>query len=75
MTTDAPPDTIIPTAFPELARLAWNRDPSCPISGAEAFALYERNWRHVDKNHLTMEEADLIRRLTDAHGHGHFLGR
>jgi len=40
---------VIPARYPELRRLAWNRDPNRPLSGAEAFGLYEANWRHVDQ--------------------------
>ncbi|HVY15611.1 MAG TPA: hypothetical protein VHB27_10290 [Rhodopila sp.] len=66
-------DPVIPAAFPELARLAWNRDPSRPISSAEAFNLYELNWRHVDRTALTPEEQALIRALADRYGRGHLL--
>jgi len=34
-------------AWPTLRELAWNR-ASRFIPAAEALALYERNWRHVD---------------------------
>ena len=64
---------IVPAEFPELAMLVWNRDPARPISAADAFALYERNWRHVDKEHMTPAEADLVRELADAFGHGCIL--
>ena len=69
------PDTtsIVPARYPELARLAWNRDPARPIPGAEAFSLYERNWRHVDRATLGAEESALIRALTERFGGGHFL--
>ena len=40
---------IVPAEFPELALLVWNRDPTRAIPAEEAFALYERNWRHVDR--------------------------
>lgn len=69
------PDTtaIVPARYPELARLAWNRDPARPISGAEALSLYEANWRHVDAAALGAEEAALIRALAERYGGGHFL--
>lgn len=66
-------DTIIPAAWPELARLAWNRDTSRPIPGAEALELYERNWRHVDREALTHEERALIQALAERYGGGHLL--
>lgn len=69
------PDTelIVPARYPELARLAWNRDPARPIAGAEALSLYEANWRHVDRDALGEAETALIRALTERYGGGHFL--
>ena len=64
-------ELIVPNDFPELGMLAWNRDPARPIEPEEAFELYERNWRHVDAEHLTTEEAELIADLTQEFGHGH----
>lgn len=64
---------VLPTEFPELRRLVWNRDPALPIRASDAFALYERNWRHVDRENLTEREARLIRDLTEAFGHGQLL--
>lgn len=66
-------DTVIPAAFPELARLAWNRDPAVPIPGADALSLYEANWRHVVPAALTPEEAALIEALAERYGGGHLL--
>ncbi len=39
----------------------------------EVFALYERNWRFVDREHLTDEETRLIRELGDKYGYGFAL--
>jgi hypothetical protein len=64
---------VIPAAYPELSLLAWNRDPTKPISDEEAFSLYEANWRHVDRDALTGEERRLIDDLTARVGGGHFL--
>lgn len=64
---------IVPADFPELRLLAWNRDVTRPISPEDAFALYERNWRFVDKAHLTAEEEQLIQDLKNAFGGGHML--
>lgn len=66
-------DTIVPADFPELARLAWNRDPSRAISGEEALGLYEANWRHVEVASLSPEERALIDALAARYGGGHFL--
>lgn len=68
-----PPATIIPGEFPELALIAWNRDPMRPIPAAEAFALYEANWRHVDPARLTPPEAALVEALAHAFGPSEIL--
>ena len=60
---------IIPAEFPELNRLVWSRDPRRAIAAEEVFALYERNWRFVDRERLTDREARLIRELGKAYGH------
>lgn len=70
----APPDMIVPSQYPQLAGIVWNGDPSRPIAGKEAFALYERYWRFVDRDSLTPAERTLIRRLTEEYGAGRFLG-
>lgn len=55
--------------YPELKDLTWNRrDPLIPAR--EAFELYERNWRFVDREHLTDGERRLIERLKDEYGNG-----
>jgi hypothetical protein len=66
-------DIVIPARYPELARLAWNRDPSRPITGAEALGLYEANWRHVEVASLSTQERALIKRLADRFGGGLLL--
>ncbi len=64
---------IVPADFPELKALVWNRDPAREISASEAFALYERNWRFVDRNRLSDSETHLIEELAHAFGHGRLL--
>ncbi len=66
-------DTVVPARYPELARLAWNRDQSRAISGEEALGLYEANWRHVDVAALSPQERALIKALTVRFGAGHLL--
>ncbi len=61
---------IVPALFPELSKLVWNRDPQRAVSADEAFALYERNWRFIDREHLTEREAGLIRELGKKYGRG-----
>jgi hypothetical protein len=63
-------DEIIPNDYPQLKSLLLDREPTCPISAKEAFALYERNWRFVDVRQLTEDETQLVRDLTAAYGNG-----
>ena len=56
--------------YPALRELAWNRVDRW-VTAPEALSLYERNWRHVDKESLGKEERELIERLTHAFGGGH----
>lgn len=55
--------------WPQLRELAWGRHGRW-IPGAEALALYERNWRFVARDRLTPEEAALIDGLALRHGNG-----
>lgn len=55
--------------YPELALLCWNRSDRF-VPAREAFALYERNWRFVDRARLTVRERALIDRLTQQFGNG-----
>lgn len=61
---------VKPADFMGLRRITWNRDPTTPIPAAEAFALYERNWRHVDEGALNDDERRLVDDLTRRFGHG-----
>lgn len=57
--------------YPQLKLLAWHIPGAEELSPAEAFALYERNQRHIDKQTLEPHEQRLIealgRALTDRH--------
>ena len=55
--------------WPALRELAWNRVDRW-IPAEEALSLYERNWRFVEPEHLSIEEKALIDRLTERHGGG-----
>ena len=68
------PPMVVPAVFPQLAGLVWNDDPSRAIGREEAFSLYERYGRFVDRDRLTEVESDLIRGPTEEYGGGRFLG-
>ena len=55
--------------YENLRLLAWNRAGRF-MTRAEAFQLYERNWRHVDQGRLSVDERELITRLAKEHGNG-----
>ena len=57
------------TNWPQLQLLCWNRHERW-IAGAEALALYERNWRFITPAELSPEEALFIERLAQRHGSG-----
>lgn len=61
---------IIPENYKELRLLCWHIDPSKPVTEQQAFELYERNWRYVDQNNLSEDEAALIERLKSHYGNG-----
>jgi len=59
--------------YPQLRFIAWNRRDTDVIGEAEAFALYESNWRFVDVNSMTADEHRLLDMLTKEYGHGVLL--
>lgn len=59
--------------YPALERLAWQLGGVDDLAPADALALYERNWRHVDVDALDDRERALIRRLAAALGGGRLL--
>ena len=61
---------IVPADYPELARLAWNRDPRRPITGEEALSLYEANWRHIDPCRFDAAERALVAALVQRYAGG-----
>ncbi|HZX65245.1 MAG TPA: helix-turn-helix transcriptional regulator [Myxococcales bacterium] len=59
--------------YPELRRIAWQRRRVDTIAPKEALALYERNWRHVDRAAMDARERELVHLLVDALGGGRLL--
>lgn len=64
--------TVRVADYPQLKLLAWHRAGDV-VTAEEALALYERNWRHVDRAALTVAERELITRLAQRHGQGALL--
>lgn len=59
--------------YPQLHALCWNRPDEAVVDGAEALALYERNWRFVDEEAFTFEERCLFNTLLADYGRGALL--
>ena len=55
--------------YNNLRLLAWNRAGRF-VTRAEAFQLYERNWRHVDLAGMSAGEQELVTQLTQEYGNG-----
>lgn len=55
-------------AYPQLKQLAWQVHGTNMLKPAEAFGIYERNWRHVDTPALEPQERKLIDALRLAFG-------
>ncbi len=63
-------DTLVEiAAYENLAALCWNRRGRY-LGAEEAFRLYERNWRLVDKRRMNPAERALIERLAARFGNG-----
>ena len=59
--------------YPMLREVAWSTDHEAELTPREAFALYERNWRHIDREAMSRHERDLVQRLTRTVGNGVLL--
>jgi len=67
------PTTVRIAMHPQLRQLAWQLPDDTELTGQEALALYERNWRHVDQAGMTAEERQLVAKLTQTIGKGVLL--
>lgn len=56
----------------QLKRIAWHRQGEM-LTKREAFALYERNWRHIDQSTLDLSERTFIADLVKTYGKGVML--
>lgn len=60
--------------YPQLKAIAWHLSPAATtLAPEEAYALYERNWRHVDAAAMGAAERALLARLTATVGKGVLL--
>jgi transcriptional regulator with XRE-family HTH domain len=59
--------------YPQLKRLAWHAPGLAELTPAEALSLYERNWRHLDRDHMDAHERQLLNDLVREQGKGYLL--
>ena len=59
--------------YPLLREIAWSTDPEAELSPTEAFSIYERNWRHLDREAMGAKERELLERLIATVGKGVLL--
>lgn len=59
--------------YPMLREVAWSTHDEAELTPGEAFAMYERNWRHIDREAMSRRERELVERLTKTVGHGVLL--
>ena len=62
-------ETIEIADYPQLKLLCWNR-PGRFVMAREAWEIYERNWRFVERDQLEAKEQELIRTLVTRFGAG-----
>ncbi len=67
------PATVRLDDYPALKQLAWQLPGVTELNPAQALDLYERNWRHLDRESLSPDEWRLIQRLADELGGGRLL--
>jgi transcriptional regulator with XRE-family HTH domain len=67
------PEAIRLADHAQLRQIAWSLPGVETLTPQEAFALYERNWRHVDVQALTAQERALIDTLAERFGQGRLL--
>ena len=65
---DTIPVAVVLADFPQLAALAWQVQGVSEVSPREAFDIYERNERHIDRAKLTPEEENLMTNLEKVFG-------
>lgn len=70
----AKPQTTIRLAdYPLLREIAWSTDLRAELSPTEAFSIYERNWRHLDRERMDANERELLEHLISTVGKGVLL--
>lgn len=64
------PESIELAYYPQLAQLAWHLKGVSHITAQDALNLYERNWRHVERDAMEPQERELLQGLVATLGGG-----
>jgi transcriptional regulator with XRE-family HTH domain len=67
------PQRIRLADYPQLKRLAWHAPGLDALTPAEALSLYERHWRHLDREALDPKERALLEALVRQEAGGRLL--
>ena len=65
-------DLITRKSYPALDCILWDTKAD-KVTAETAFHLYEKRWKFIEEDKLTIEEKTLIEKLIDLVGHGLFL--
>ena len=60
---DLIPEVITLANYPQLKSLAWHVQGAESLTPRQAWDIYVRNWRHIDKAEISPEEKQLIEQL------------
>lgn len=66
--SDSVPETILVGDYPGLATLGWQLSAATTLTPYEAWTLYTRNWRHLDRGTLSDRERQLLGGLAKSFG-------
>lgn len=73
-TRDNPAEDLIRVGdHPQLQAIAWQLQADTELPGIDALQMYERNWRHVDRDAMSDNERALVQRLADTYSGGVLL--
>lgn len=71
---DDPKEDLIRVGdYPQLQAIAWQLRADTELPGIDALQMYERNWRHVDRDAMSDNERALVQRLADTYSRGVLL--
>ena len=66
--SESVPEKIIVGDYPGLAALGWQLSATTALTPYEAWSLYTRNWRHLDREMLSERELQLLEGLSQSFG-------